>query len=168
MMPMSIPAIVWSDSHATDESVAATRGLSRIRGLVMLDHHPPCAGRAGGLPQVTPVQHAGPDIRPAVLFFVLPRRRDILYVRRDDAVPVALHPLLGISAAPDQPSDVNLPAKRTTLRPFEDQVQRGLCAVFRRQLPMVVVIAQRYSLIAHAVGNLAELVSQRAPEGCFA
>jgi hypothetical protein len=80
MMPMSIPGIVWSDSHVADESVTGTRGLSRIRGLVMLDHHPPGAGRACGPPQVAPVQHAGPDIRPAVLFLVLPGWRDILYM----------------------------------------------------------------------------------------
>jgi hypothetical protein len=30
MMPMSIGAIVWSDSHAADESVAGTRGRSWI------------------------------------------------------------------------------------------------------------------------------------------
>src|SRR6516165_2662705 len=168
MMPMSIRAIVWSDSHAADESVAGSRGLSRIGGLVMLDHHPPCAGRAGGLPQVAPVEYAGPDIGPAVLFLVLPRRRDILHVRGDDAVPVSLHPLLGINAAPDQPGNVNLPGKRTALRPFEDQLQRSLCAVFRCKLPVVVVIAQRYPLIAHALCDLAELVSQRVPERCFA
>src|SRR5215510_3332131 len=99
MMPMSIGAILRSDSHAADEGVAGARGLRRIGGLVMLDHHPSRAGRACSPPQVAPVQHAGPDIRPAVLVLVLPRRRDILHVRGDDAVPVALHPLLWIDAA---------------------------------------------------------------------
>src|SRR5208337_594660 len=81
MMPMSMRSMERLNSHAADESVAGTRGLRRISGLVMLDHHPPRARRPGGLPQVPPIQHAGADIRPAVLVLVLTLRRDILHVR---------------------------------------------------------------------------------------
>jgi hypothetical protein len=120
MMPMSMHAMRRLDSHAADESVAGMRGLSRIGGLVMLDHHPPRARRPGGLPQVPPVQYAGADIRPAVLVLVSPLRRDILHVRGDDAVSVALHPLFGIGTAPYQPGDVHLPSEWAARRLLED------------------------------------------------
>jgi hypothetical protein len=69
--------------------------------------------------------------------------------------------LLGIDAAADQPGDIYLAGKRTALRRFEDELQRGLCAIFRFEsvvveFPVVVVIAQMYPLIAHALCDLAE------------
>src|SRR5271165_6304357 len=157
IMPMSMPAIAQSGSQSADENVAGARGLSRIGWLVMLHHHPRRTGRAGGLPQVAPVQHAGADIRPAVLLLVLPLRRDILHVRGDDAVPIALHPFLGIGAAPYQPSDIHLPSERTALRRLEDQLQRSFRAIFRREFPVVVVIAEGDPPVAHALGDCAEL-----------
>src|ERR1700730_10499560 len=138
MMPMLMRAIAWSDSHAADKSVAGTCGLRRIGGLIMLHHHPPRARRPGGGPQVPPVQNAGADIRPSILVLVSPMRRDILYMRGDDAVPVAPHPLFGIGAAPYQPCDVHLPRERAALRRLEDQLQRGLRAVLRCEFPVVV------------------------------
>src|SRR5271165_282777 len=164
MMPMSMRAIARSGSHAADEGVAGARGLSRIGWLVMLHHHPRRTGRAGGLPQVPPVQHAGADIRPAVLVLVLPLRRDILHVRGDDAVPIALHPFLGIGATPYQPSDIHLPCERAALRRLEDQLQRGLHAIFRCEFPVVVMITEGDPLTAHALGDFAELAPKRAPE----
>src|SRR5271165_2657317 len=144
MMPMSMRDMARLDSHAADESVAGTRGLRRIGGLVMLHHHPLRTRSPDGLPQVPPVQGAGSDIRPAVLVIVLPLRRDILHVRGYDAVSVAPQPLFGIGAAPYQPGDVHLPSERAALSRLEDQLQGGLRAVLRC--------------------DLAELAPQGAPE----
>src|SRR5271165_6844354 len=163
MMPMSMRDMARLDSHAADESVAGTRGLRRIGGLVML-HHPLRTRGPDGLPQVPPVQGAGPDIRPAVLVIVLPLRRDILHVRGYDAVSVAPQPLFGIGAAPYQPGDVHLPSERAALGRLEDQLQGGLRAVLRCELPVVVVIAEGDPLVAHVLGDLAELAPQGAPE----
>jgi len=130
----------------------------------MLYYHPLRTRRPGRRPQVPPVQHASADIRPAILVLVLPLRRDILHVRRDNAVPVALHPLFRIGAAPYQPSDVHLPSERAALGRLEDQFQRGLRAVFRCEFPVMVVIPEGDPVVAHTHGDLAELAPQRAPE----
>src|ERR1700676_1350388 len=163
MMPMSMGSMAGLDSHPADKSVAGTGGLRRIGGLVVLHHHPFRAGCPGGLPQVMPVQHADADIRPAVLVLVLPLRRDILHVRGNNAVSVALHPLFGIGAAPYHPGYVYLPSERAVRRRVEDKVQRGLRVLLRCEFPVVVVIAEGDPLALHALGNLAELVPQSAP-----
>src|SRR3984893_2116017 len=157
MMPMSMRAMARLDSHAADESVAGTCGLRRIGGVVMPPRHPPRPRRPCGLPQVPPVQYAGADIRPSVLVLVSPLRRDILHVRGDDAVPIALHPLFGIGAAPYQPGDVHLPSERAARRRLEDQLQCGLRDILQCEFPVVVVIAEGDSLVAHALGDLAQL-----------
>src|SRR5690349_319502 len=152
MMPISILAMAFLSSHTADESIAGARARGRIGGLVMLDHHPLCTGRAGGPPQVAPVQDPGTDVRPTVLVRVLPRWRDVFYVRGDDAVTVAFHPALGIGAAPNQPGEIHLPSQRAVPGGLKDQLQSGLGSFPRDEFPVVVVVPERDALSTQALG----------------
>jgi hypothetical protein len=56
------------------------------------------------------------------------------------------------------------PSEWAARRLLEDQLQGGLRALLRCEFPVLVVIAEDDPLVAHALGDLAELVPQRAPE----
>ena len=134
----------------------------------MLHDHPPGARRPSGLPEIPLIQDTGADIRPAVLVLVLSLRRDIFHVRGENTVAVTVHPFLGIGSAPDQPGDVCLPGERAVRRRFENQLQRSFRSFFRCEFPMMVVISEDDSVLAHPVGDLAKLATQGAPVGGIA
>src|SRR5262245_60530491 len=122
----------------------------------MLQYHPLRAERAAFRPERLPVEHAGADLGPAILFGVLAWGREVLHMGAHQRRAVTLQQGRRVRAAAGDPGNIGLPWEAPS-GAFEQQVQRGLAAVHRRELPAVVVVAEADALRGKAGAERREL-----------